>query len=56
MGNPLQSFKLALMKLQVKELQEANVKHVVSMTNLETRSSSSKAKTVLIVYGTPEVA
>ena len=26
MGNPLQSFKLALMELQVKELQKANLK------------------------------
>ena len=47
MGNPLQSFKLALMKLQVKELQTADVKHVFSITNLKMRSSSWKASTVL---------
>ena len=49
MGKHLKSFKLAIMELQVKELQKADVmyKHVVSMANLIMRSSSWKANTVL---------
>ena len=55
MGNPLKSFKLAMMELQVKELQKADVKacRLHDESNNEKQLMEGKYS---IVYGTPEVA
>ena len=51
MGNPLKSFKLAVMELQVKELQKADIKACC----LNDESKNEKQLEYSIVYGTPEV-
>ena len=55
MGNPLKSFKMAIMELQVKELQKADVKAccLYDKFNNEKQLMEGKYSTV---YGTPEVA
>ena len=53
MRNPLKSFELAIMELQVKELQKADVRECYHESNNEKQLVEGKYS---IVYGTPEVA
>ena len=55
MGNPLQSFKLALMELQVKELQKDHVKACCLHDESKNEKKLMESK-YSIVYRTPEVA
>ena len=54
MGNPLQSFKLASMELQVKELQNANVKACYLHDESKNEKQLTEGK-YNIAYVTPEV-
>ena len=55
MGNPLRSFKLALMELQVKELQKVDVKACCLHDESKNEKQFMEGK-YNNVYGTPEVA
>ena len=54
MGNPLKFFKLAIMELQVKELQKADVN--ACCLHDEFNNEKLMEGKCSIVYGTPEVA
>ena len=55
MRNPLKSFKLAMMELQVKELQKADVKTCCLHDEYNNEKQLMEGK-YSIVYGTSEVA
>ena len=55
MGNPLKSFKLAIMELQIKESQKADVKACCLHDEFNNEKQLMEGK-YSIVHGTPEVA